>query len=49
MDKQMETLKPVTDMFPAHWRHLDDDTICDTPEVCTRTTYVRGGRPDFGR
>ena len=48
MEKQIETLALDTTTFPAHWRHMDDDTDCDTPEVCARTTYVRGGRPDFG-
>lgn len=37
-----------TSTLPAHWLHMDDDTICDRPEVCTRDTYVRGGRPNFG-
>lgn len=30
------------------WVHVDDDTLCEHHEVCTRLTYVRGGRPDFG-
>jgi hypothetical protein len=37
-----------TSIFPAHWRHMDDDSMCDSHEVCTRDTYARGGRPDFG-
>jgi hypothetical protein len=37
-----------TTQFVAHWRHMDDETVCDRPEVCGRDTYVRGGRPDFG-
>jgi hypothetical protein len=48
MEKQIDTLALVTDTFPAHWRHADDDTECDRPEVCHRMTYVRGGRPNFG-
>jgi hypothetical protein len=49
MDKQMETLNLNTTTFPAHWLHMDDDTLCPNPEVCARTTYVRGGRPEFGQ
>ena len=46
---RMETTMDVdTSIFPAHWRHMDDDTTCDRPQVCGRDTYVRGGRPNFG-
>jgi hypothetical protein len=35
-------------LFPVRWLHMDDDTECDRHQVCTRPTYVRGGRANFG-
>lgn len=35
-----------TSILPAHWRHMDDDSLCERHEVCPRDTYVRGGRPE---
>jgi len=48
MSTTVETLAVDTSIFPVVWRHLDDDTACEHPEVCRRDTYVRGGRPNFG-
>lgn len=42
------TMDVDTTMFPAHWQHMDDDTVCERHEVCPRDTYVKGGRPRFG-
>ena len=47
--EKIETLKLVTTLTPAHWRHMDDDSHCTSPEQCSRMgrdSYVRGGRPD---
>jgi hypothetical protein len=50
---QIETLPLVTSgIAPAHWRHSDDDTHCETPVMCEsmgRPVHVRGGRPDEGQ
>ena len=48
---ETETLRLVTTLFPATWRHMDDDSRCTSPEQCSRMgrdSYVRGGREDFG-
>lgn len=37
-----------TSILPAHWLHMDDDTLCHHPKECPRDTYVRGGAPNFG-
>jgi hypothetical protein len=47
-DMETVMLDLDTTQFVAHWRHMDDESVCDRPEVCGRDTYVRGGRPDFG-
>lgn len=44
--EKLLTLPVDTTVFPAHYRHMDDDTHCTEPLVCHRMTYVRGGRPE---
>lgn len=36
-------LTPDTTIFPAHYRHTDDTTICLTPADCDRELYVKAG------
>jgi hypothetical protein len=48
MEATAKTLPVDTSVFPAHWRHMDDDTRCTSPEQCSRMgrdCYVRGGAP----
>lgn len=49
---KVEPLQVVTTMFPAYWLHNDDDTLCTSPEQCSRMgrdSHVRGGSPDQGQ
>jgi hypothetical protein len=44
--EKLLTLKVDTTTFPAHPRHMDDDTVCTSPDACGRMVYWRGGRPE---
>jgi hypothetical protein len=37
-------LEPVTTLFPAHWRHTTDNTVCEAGHECpANTRYVTYG------
>ena len=48
-DMDIKELPVVTSQFPVTHRHMDDDSICDSPDFCKvvgRAWYIRGGRPE---